>query len=127
MTYNRYIGIIGFAGVVSWAAFFLVINKLSPYESMTISLIFFYLTLFIALVCSFTVLGFYFRVWFSGNEIFYRYINVALRQGVFLSILSVFSLVLQMMRLLNWLTGVLLIMVSVLLEFYFSARDVESS
>jgi len=125
MTYNKYIRVIGFAGLLSWLAFILVINKLSPYESMTISLIFFYLTLFIALACTFAVFGFYFRVWFSGNEIFYRHINVALRQGIFLSLLSILSLVLQMMKLLNWLTGILIIVVAVLLEFYFSARDVE--
>lgn len=127
MTSNRYIGIIGFSGLLSWIAWLLVVLKLSPYESMTVSLIFFLLTFFIALACTFAVFGFYFRVWISGNEVFYRHINVALRQGVFLAFLSIFSLVLQMMQLLNWLTGILVIIVAVLLEFYFSAKDCEIS
>lgn len=108
---------------MSWAGWFLVVTKLSPFESMGLGLTFFFLTFFIALTGTFTVLGFYFRVWLLKNEIFYKHINVAFRQGVFLSLIAVFSLVFQMIRVLNWWSGLLLITIAVLLEFYFSSRD----
>jgi hypothetical protein len=127
MTHHKYISYIALSGIVGWIAWLLVVFKLSPYESMGLSLSFFFLTLAIALSCSFTVFGFYFRVWLFRNEIFYKHINIALRQGVFLSLITVFCLVFQMMKVLTWWSGLLLVAISVLLEFYFSARDSEIS
>lgn len=110
---------------MAWLGWFLVYTKLSPYETMGLSLAFFFTTLFIALSATFAVLGFYFRVWLFKNEIFYKHINVALRQGIFLSLIAVFCLIFQMMKVLSWWSGSLLVVVAVLLEFYFSAKDSE--
>lgn len=117
--------IIGGAGLLAWLGFFLVISKLSPYENMGLSLGLFFITLFIALSSTFAAFGFYFRVWLFKNEIFYKHINVALRQGIFLSLIAILCLVFQMMRVLTWWSGALLVSVSVLLEAYFSAKDSE--
>jgi hypothetical protein len=125
MTHHRYISIIGAVGLFMWVAWFLVITKLSPYESMGLALAFFYLTFLLALSCTFAVLGFYFRVWYFRNEIFYKHINIALRQGFFLGMITVFSLIFQMMRVLTWWSGLLLVLIFVLLEFYFSSRETE--
>ncbi len=127
MTHHRYISIIAFSGLLAWIGWVLIIFKLSPYETMGISLIFFFITLIISLSCTFTVLGFYFRVWLFKNEIFYKHINIALRQGIFLSLIAIFCLLFQMMRVLTWWSGSLLVIISVLLEFYFSSRDSESA
>ena len=127
MSHNRYIGIIAMVGLLAWFGFTLVITKLSPNENLGISLALLFLTFFIAISSTFAVLGFYFRLWLLKNEIFYRHINVALRQGVFLALIATFCLVLQMIRVLNWWSGILLVVVAVLLEFYFSARDSELS
>ena len=123
MTHHRYILIVTFAGLLSWVAWFIVVKSLSPYDSLGLALTFFFTTLFVALTCTFTVFGFYFRLWLFSNEIFYKHINIAFRQGLFLSILAVFALVLQMLGTLSWWSGILLIAFTVLLEFYFSSRD----
>lgn len=123
MTHHRYISIIAFSGVLAWISWFLVVTKLSPYESMGLALTFFFITLLAALACTFTVAGFYFRVWLFKNEIFYKHINVALRQGVFLSFLAILCLVFQMMKVLTWWSGLLLVIIVVLLEFYFSSKE----
>jgi len=123
MTHHRYISIIAFTGVLAWMAWVLIILKLSPYESMGLSLTFFFITLLIALSCTFTVFGFYFRVWLFKNEIFYKHINIAFRQGIFLGFITISCLVFQMMRVLNWWSGFLVVVVAVLLEFYFSSKD----
>lgn len=125
MTHHRYISFIALAGTLAWVAWLVVINKLTPYETMGLALTFFYITLFVALTCTFTVIGFYFRVWLFKNEIFYKHINIALRQGIFLGLIAIFALVFQMMRVLNWWSGFLLVIICVLLEFYFSSRDSE--
>ena len=127
MTHHRYIGIITSAGIISWIAWVLVLTKMSPYESMGPSLTFFFITLFIALTTTLTALGFYFRLWFFKIEFFYKHINVSLRQGVFLSLVAVFSLVFQMIKVLTWWSGILLVSAAVLLEFYFSSKDSEFS
>lgn len=125
MSHSRYLAIIGFSGLFAWIGFLLVLTKLSPYDHMGISLSLFFATFFIALSCTFTVFGFYFRVWLFRNEVFYKHINIALRQGVFLSLIAVFCLIFLMLKVLNWWTGLLLIAVVVLLESYFSSRDGE--
>jgi len=125
MTHHKYISYIALSGIVGWMAWLLVVFKLTPYESMGVALSFFFLTLLLALSCSFTVFGFYFRVWLFKNEIFYKHINIALRQGIFLGLITVFCLVFQMMKVLTWWSGLLLVVIAVLLEFYFSARDSE--
>ncbi len=125
MVYSRYISIIAGSGFLGWISFLLVLNRLSPYENMGLALSFFFITLFIALTCTFGVFGFYFRVWLFKNEIYYKHIGVSLRQGILLSMITNFCLVFQMMRLLSWWSGILLVMIAVLLEFYFSSRDSE--
>lgn len=127
MTHHKYVSYIALSGLIGWVAWLLVVFKLNPYESMGLSLSFFFLTLLIALSCTFSVFGFYFRVWLFRNEIFYKHINIALRQGIFLSLITVFCLVFQMMKLLTWWSGLLLVVIAVLLEFYFSAKDSELS
>ncbi len=125
MTHHKYISIIALVGGVSFLALFLIILRLSPDHNMAITLPFFFLTLFLALGSTFTVLGFYFRLWLFKNEIFYKHINISLRQGFFLGGIATLCLVFQMMRVLTWWSSILLLIIFVLLEFYFSSRDSE--
>ena len=125
MTHNRYISMLMVAGLIAWVGWFLVVFKLSPGESVELALLLFFLTFFIALSSLFTVFGFYFRLWLFKNEIFYKHINIAFRQGLILSLITIFCLVFQMIKLLNWWSGSLVVSIAVLLEFYFSSKDSE--
>lgn len=125
MSYHKYVGIILVAGILAWLGWLVIVYKLSPYESMGVSLSFFFVTFFIALSCTFAVLGFYFRLWLFKNEIFYKHINVSLRQGILLGLIAVFALVFQMMKFLNWWSGMLILAIVILIEMYFSNRDSE--
>lgn len=127
MTHSRYISLIVFSGLLAWVAWLLIVFKLSPFESSGVALTFFFLAFFIALACTFAVVGFYFRLVMYRNEIFYSHISLALRQGVLLSMVANLCLVLQMLRVLNWWSGFLLVVMTLLLEFYFSAKDSEFS
>lgn len=123
MAHKNYLIIILVAALLAWTAFVTVIFKFNPYESTSVALAFFYLSLFIALSCSFTLIGYFFRMWLYKNEVFYLHINVSLRQGVLLSLIAISCLVLLMLDVLTWWSGGLLITAAVLLEFYFASRE----
>jgi len=124
LSHKKYILIIGLNTLLSWVAFVTVILKFNPYESVSLALAFFYVSLFIALSGTFTLLGYFFRLWLYRNEVFYLHINISLRQGVILSLIAVCCLVLLMLNVLTWWSGGLLITAASLLEFYFTSQEV---
>jgi len=123
MPHKNYLLILLVAGILAWVAFVTVIFKFDPYQSTSLALAFFYLSLLIALSCTFTLVGYFFRIWLYKNEIFYFHINISLRQGIILSLIAVSCLVLLMLDVLTWWSGGLLISAAVLLEFYFASRE----
>ena len=123
MIHNKYIVIIGVAALISWIAFALVITKLDPFVSTGLSLALFFISLFFALTSTFTILGFYLRVWLNKNEIYYDHINVSLRQGILLTLIALGSLLFQLLGVLTWWSGLLLIGAITMIEFYLVAKD----
>ena len=123
MTHNRYLLIVGIAGLVSWVAWFIVLNKLDPFESMGISLSLFFLSMFFALSCTFTIVGFYFRLWLNKNEIYSQHISIAFRQGIELTIIALGCILFLIIGVLTWWSGFLLILCVSLVELYFVARQ----
>lgn len=122
MSHTRYLTIIGIAGLTAWLGWTITLYKLNPFESTGMALGFFFVTFFIALMCTFTVLGFYLRVWIYKNEIYYSHINISLRQGILLSLIVIISLAFQLLGVLNWFSGLLLIAAVLLIESFFSIR-----
>lgn len=123
MSHSRYLSFIALAGSFSWIGFGLVLFKLNPFESLGMSLSLFFITFFLALVCTFSLVGFYVRLFLNRNEIYYHHINISLRQGFLLSILATIALGLQLLGVLTWWTGLLLVFCMTLLEFYSMLRD----
>lgn len=121
--YRKYLISIGIAGLFSWAAFWVVIFKLDPYQSTALALFFFFLSLFFALTTTFTFIGFYVRKWFSKNEIYFRHINISLRQGALLSFCALGCLFFLLLGVLTWWNGLLLVVIITLLEFYFTSKE----
>lgn len=109
--------------MLSWIAWVVVIFKLDPEQSMGLALGLFYLSLFIALACTFTVMGFYFRLWLHKNEVYYHHIHIAFRQGLLLTVIALGCLTFQLLQVLTWWSGLLLIAAVTLAEFYFAARE----
>lgn len=123
MTHNRYLLVVGIAGLVSWVAWFIVLSKLDPFESMGIALSLFFLSIFFALSCTFTIIGFYFRLWLNKNEIYSQHIAIAFRQGIELTIIAIGCIFFLMLGVLSWWSGLLLILCVSLVELYFVARQ----
>ncbi len=108
---------------MAWLGWAITLYKLNPFESTGMALGFFFVTFFIALMCTFTVLGFYLRVWIYKNEIYYSHISISLRQGILLSLIVIISLAFQLLGVLNWFSGLLLIAAVLLIESFFSIRS----
>jgi len=109
--------------VLGWVALLIVIFRLNPFTSTALAVPFFLSSLFLALVGTLTLLGFYFRVWFRRGEIYLQHISVSLRQGIFLTIAIEIALVFQILRILTWWDGILIATAVGLVEIYFSSRD----
>ncbi len=128
MITNRYIVYLVIAALVSWLAFYLVLNRLDPFVNNNIttvaglSLAMFFVSLFFALTSTFTILGFYIRVWFNKNEVYFDHLNVSLRQAVFLSLIALGSILFQILGVLSWWSGLLLIGSVVAIEAYLLSK-----
>ena len=132
MDYNVYMLGVSIASLFSWSAWGLVLTKLSPcvkWLSNTVCsgsnpkvIVAFYATLFLALTGTFTVIGFYVRVYLKRNQLYYQNINVAFRQGILLALAVCGLLALQSVRVLTWWDSLILILILLIIEFSFLSR-----
>ena len=120
---NRYFTILVSTGLISGIALALLILNVNPRLNPYIGLGLFFPVLFLFLVSLFSLLGFYVRKIFFNSKYFYSQIVTSIRQAVFLSLLVEFSLVFSLVNVFNWFTGLLLIFVFLILEFYFSEKE----
>jgi len=113
----------GFGTLISWGAFVLVILNIDPFNSGFVGLFSFYIMLFLSLMGTFALFGFFVRAIFVKRSVLFRHIGVSLRQSVLFSSLIVISLMLQANNLFTWWNAVLLIMGLGLLEFFLLGRE----
>lgn len=123
MTFSRYLITTFLAAIFSWTAWVLVLFKLDPFESTLLALFFFFISFFFASTSTLTLLGFYLRKFIYQNEVFTSHLNVALRQGLLLTLCILGCLIFLMLGVLTWWDGLLLVGIIVLVEFYFSSSE----
>jgi len=104
------------ASILCWAALILIIFNSNPYSGGKSIIILFFISLFFGSV------GFYLRLLFSKNEIIYSHIVPSIRQAFLMSFCVVVLLALQILRLVNIWTGILLVLAVLSLEFFFRTR-----
>lgn len=104
-----------------WVAWVLTVLNTNPAQGGQAAILAFYLSLFAGLFGAVTLLGYGLRRWTAHNELKYRIIRTAFRQGFLFSVLVVTLLLLQSVRLLSWWDVWLLVTVVVLLELYLRA------
>lgn len=123
MSLRKYLLIMGIGSLISWGAWLLIIFYLDPYSSGFMGLASFYLILFLALLGTFSLVGFFVRFIFLRKAVLFRQIGRSLRQAVLFSLLITFSLLLEANRLFTWWNAIFLILGLALLEFFFLARQ----
>ena len=103
MPLKTYLYLMGIGTAISWAGWILVILTIDPNEAGALSLILFYLTFFVSLVGTLSVLGVVFRVrWRKSNELLSREVKISFRHAVMLSAVAIASLALAAFELLTW-------------------------
>lgn len=117
------ISIVGLEAVLSWAAWALVILKLDPYESTDLALTLFFISTFLALTGTFTIILFFLKKWKTEGQIYVKHVTISLRQGILVSICTTTCLALLMLGLLRVWNGLLLVALITLIEFYLSSKD----
>lgn len=122
MTLRRYITGMFVSTLFCWISWGLILIYLDPEHAGFLGFLCFYLSLFFACIGSFTLLGFYSRVFLSRNEVVFSHIGSSFRQAILLSLFSTGGLLLQSVQMLNWWTAPLFFLLIFLLEFFFIAR-----
>ena len=118
MTLKRYLNLMGILTTICWLAWVLILFFISPNKTGLIGFVLFYFSLFLAILGTAAILGFIIRVRLSQGPVF-KQIEVAFRQGIWISLLIVGLLLLQGLSLLKWWNGVLLVLFLIFLEFFF--------
>ncbi len=108
--------------VICWIGWITVLFYIDPDSAGFIGLFLFYISLFFAVIGSFSLLGFFFRVWFSKEEVVFHHVGIAFRQALLFSLLLVGSLILQGMRILTWWNAALFVICLAVLELFFLTR-----
>lgn len=125
-----------FSAILGWSTWWLVLNRLSPCEVLLdqvctpgiqgSALFAFFVALFIALSATLALAIFFLRRFFSGNEIFYAFLVIALRQGILLSIGICLLLLLKALQVFFWWDGLIIISVMVLIELAFHRKPIST-
>lgn len=119
----RIVAVVLVATLISWTGFALVVTKLDPYSATELALSLFFLTSLMSFTGTFALLLFLLKKWRSEDRIYVKHVMISLRQGFLLSFCANLSLALLMMGLLRIWNGLLLVILIMLLEYYFSQRD----
>ncbi|MDD5109801.1 MAG: hypothetical protein PHI63_01120 [Patescibacteria group bacterium] len=109
--------------VCSWAAWIMVLTQYHPNSSGSIAFVYFFASLFLALLGTIFLLSYFLQARIIGRLSALQSIRSCTRQAILLSALLVFSLALQGWRLLTWYNAVLLIALLTLIELLFITRE----
>ena len=113
----------GLGTALSWTAWFVVLEKLDPFLNPNFALPLFFLTSFVALTGTFTILLSLLKKWKNKDQIYHKHVMISLRQGTLLSLCTSLCLGLLMLGFLRVWNGLILVTLMMLIEFYFSGKD----
>ncbi|MDP3986055.1 MAG: hypothetical protein U1C53_01255 [Candidatus Veblenbacteria bacterium] len=118
MTLRQYLSWLALGTGISWGAFGLVLSYLNPETAGNIGFLFFYLSVFLSLTGTLTLIGFAWRYLRHRDEVLFRHVSISFRQGVLLAFMVVVALWLEAHELLTWWNLGLLVVGLTLLEFF---------
>ncbi|MBI5467387.1 MAG: hypothetical protein HY975_04220 [Candidatus Kerfeldbacteria bacterium] len=125
MSLVRFLIVLGLGTVLSWSAWVLVVALLDPQTGGVIALMLFYSSLFLALLGTLTLAGFFLRYWLEKETLIFQQVSIALRQATLLSGGATIALMLQSQRLLNIWVFLSLAIVLFVIEGFFLAGQSE--
>lgn len=117
MTLRQYLILMSLGAAMCWTAWFFLILTVDPEHAGWTGFIFFYISLFLAMLGTFSVAGFLIKKkLLKDDDIVFRHVKRTFRQGAFVSAFLVAILLLLQGRYLNWWNGILLFIFFIILE-----------
>lgn len=119
MSLKIYLYSMSLGTLLCWVAWFFVITNLAPEEAGFVGLLFFYISLFLALVGTASVIGFLIlRARTNNDDVVFRHVRQTFRHSVLISTFAIASLMLKAQ---GWLSAWALIG---LLVFFFVLESI---
>lgn len=110
--------------LICWVALALVIRSTDPATAPWFIFFFFYSSLFLALLGTFTLFGFVWRIWQRREAVvLLRHVRKTFRQGILFAALVTCALYLRAHGWLTWLSALLLLLFLVVIESVFLTRN----
>lgn len=117
MTLRQYLILMSIGTISCWVAWFFVVSSLDPAQSGLIGFSFFYASLFLALVGTFSVIGFVARKRkLKDDGLVFRHVKRTFRQGILFACLILSVLLLLQLHMLTWWVAILLAILYATLE-----------
>ncbi len=117
MTVRGYSTIMISTTTISWILWIFIVNVVDPFVTNWIGFILFYFSLFLSLLGTSALIGFFIRI-IIKQELIFKIVKDAFRQSFLFSFLIIASLFLLSRDLFSWINVVFLIFALSILEFF---------
>lgn len=124
MSFRLRLGLIVALSASSWVAWLLILFNVDPRAARGVLFLGFYLSLYLALLMTFWLLGFFLRL-LRQPEVIFPHMRISFRQALLLASLILSLLVLRGNRLLEWWSTLLLVLFVISLETFFTLQKRE--
>lgn len=117
MTLRQYLFFMSLGTGLCWLAWIFIILNIDPKQAGLAGFALFYLSLFLSLLGSISIAGFWIRKKiFRNDDIVFRHVKKTFRQGIMLALAIILALGLQQADKLCWWVPIVLIILIYLLE-----------
>ena len=122
MSLKRYLLSISVSTLLAWLSWVTVLFYIDP-ASGWLAHALFQGALFLAILGTFALLGFYIRAKVYPQVALFRHVGIAFRQGAWLALFVIGNLVLMGANLFSWWSGLLFMLFLLMLEIFFLSKS----
>lgn len=116
MTLKKYLMVIAIATAICWTVFLFIASVVNPELTSWLGFALFYLSLFMAVSGTASLIGFLVRFVALRHELVFYAVKIAYRQSFMFALFIVITLILLSQNLFTWLNLLMLVAVFVILE-----------
>ena len=107
------------SAIFCWVIWVSVLYLIDPTQAGFLGFTFFYLSLFLSIVGTMSVLGLILRMKLGKEELVFKTVTTSFRQATLLGLLVIGGLILKSQRILTWWNILFLLLALIVIEFFF--------
>jgi hypothetical protein len=119
MTLRQYLILMTISAIFCWVIWVSVLYLIDPTQAGFLGFTFFYLSLFLSVVGTMSVMGLILRMKFGKEELVFKTVTTSFRQATLLGLLVIGGLILKSQRILTWWNILFLVLALIVIEFFF--------